>query len=674
MRKFLSIAIILSLLNLVACKPTHSTSIKSPSGEITLQFSIDDLGQPQYEVSFKNSNIIGLSHLGFEAANELNLATGFKLIDTHTTQINEEWSAPWGENKQHSNHYNSLAVDLINKTGTQLTLFFRAYDEGIAFRYQYHIEGVTEVILLDEYTAFNFVPKEATTWSIPGDFESYEHLYRTLPLSQLNDANTPVSIKFDHIGYAALHEAALTNFPEMIIKATQPNQFKAELAPLPDGTKALLPNNFKTPWRSLHLVDRAIDLIGSSLILNLNEPSVIEDTSWIKPMKYIGVWWGMHLGIESWSMHDRHGATTEKALAYIDFAHKNNIDAVLFEGWNEGWDTWGTDQKFDYTTPYADFDIDRITRYAKERNIAVIGHHETGGNIPHYEAELDDAFAWYKEKGIVDVKTGYAGGFKGGYRHHSQYGVKHYRKVVEKAAALNMTINAHEPIKDTGIRRTYPNSMTREGSRGMEWNAWSTGNPPEHQTILPFTVNVAGPIDYTPGIFDILYENTRNLPERKKWNDQDQGNSRVHTTLAKQMALWVVIYSPMQMAADLISNYEGHPAFQFFRDFDADCDATYPLAGEPGQYVAIARKAKENYYLGAITNEEPRNLTVALDFLEKGKTYEATIYADAEDADWINNPTAYKISKQEVTTTSQLDLNLAAGGGVAITILPIESE
>lgn len=427
-----------------------------------------------------------------------------------------------------------------------------------------------------------------------------------------------------------------------------------------------------TSWRTIQIAPAAVGLINSSLILNLNEPCKLETTDWIKPIKYVGVWWGMHLGVETWKMDDRHGATTANAKKYIDFAHDNNIEGVLFEGWNEGWESWGGMQNFDFTKPYADFDIDEIARYAREKNVQIIGHHETGGNIPNYERQMEKAIKWYTEKGIHILKTGYAGAFPDGHSHHGQYGVNHYQKVVETAARYHMTLDAHEPIKDTGIRRTWPNMMTREGARGMEWNAWSEGNPPSHHEMLPFTRLLGGPMDYTPGTFDILFTQTKDSPKRQKWNDQDKGNSRVNTTLAKQLANWVILYSPLQMASDMIEHYEGHPAFQFFRDFDPDCDESKALAGEPGEFVVIVRKAKQNYFLGASTNEEPRTLPVSLDFLEKGKTYKAIVYADGEQADWKTNPTEYQITEQEVTARDTINIRMVAGGGQAISFMPLQ--
>ena len=528
------------------------------------------------------------------------------------------------------------------------------------------------VFVMDELTSFNLA-QDGKSWSIPASFETYELLYRTLPVSKVDNANTPMTFKTDNGVYASIHEAALTDFPEMTLKHTEGCHFKSELASWPDGVKARFAGGtFVTPWRSIQIAPKAVGLINSGLILNLNEPCVLEgDLSWIRPMKYVGIWWGMHLGVETWTMDERHGATTANAKRYIDFAAANNIEAVMFEGWNEGWESWGGMQTFDYTKPYADFDMAEVARYAKEKGIEIIGHHETGGNIFNYERQLDNAYKWYADLGVHSVKTGYAGGLPGGHSHHGQFNVRHYRKVVQTAAGYHTTVNAHEPIKDTGIRRTYPNMMTREGARGMEWNGWSEGNPPEHHELLPFTRLLGGPMDYTPGTFDILYEKTRNSPRRKKWNDLDKGNSRVNTTLAKQIANWVVIYSPLQMASDMIENYEGHPAFQFFRDFDADCDWSEALQGEPGEFVAVVRKAKDKYFLGATTNEESRTLTIPLDFLEKDKKYHAVIYADGEDADWKTNPTSYQIKDKEVTAADTLSVVMAKGGGQAVSFIPI---
>lgn len=656
----------------VLCGCTRPTELTSPDGNIKLVFNLTEAGEMTYGVSVGGTPFITPSVMGFEGRDGVNLSKGFQIEGTEFTAKDETWTQPWGENKSIRNHYNEMAVHLKDQANTELTLRFRVFDDGLGFRYEYQVPQADSVFVMDELTSFNLA-QDGKSWSIPASFETYELLYRTMPVSKVDNANTPMTFKTDNGVYASIHEAALTDFPEMTLKHTEGCNFKSELAPWPDGVKARFAGgSFVTPWRSIQIAPQAVGLINSGLILNLNEPCVLEgDLSWIRPMKYVGIWWGIHLGVETWTMDERHGATTANAKRHIDFAAANNIEAVMFEGWNEGWESWGGMQTFDYTKPYADFDMIEVARYAKEKGIEIIGHHETGGNIFNYERQLDNAYKWYADLGVHSVKTGYAGGLPGGHNHHGQFNVRHYRKVVQTAAKYHTTIDAHEPIKDTGIRRTYPNMMTREGARGMEWNAWSEGNPPEHHELLPFTRLLGGPMDYTPGTFDILYDKTRNSPRRKKWNDQDKGNSRVNTTLAKQIANWVIIYSPLQMASDMIENYEGHPAFRFFRDFDADCDWSEALQGEPGEFVAIVRKAKDKYFLGATTNEEARTLAIPLDFLEKDKKYHAVIYADGEDADWKTNPTSYQITEKDVTSADTLSVVMAKGGGQAVTFIPV---
>lgn len=646
---------------------SQNTGVTSPDGTIRLAFAVDSAGRMTYSVTDGGVRLFEPSRLGFEAA-EADLGDGFAVENVSRTSVDETWTQPWGENKENRSRYNEMAVRLRNGGGVRLTLRFRVFDDGLGFRYEYEACGADSLRVTDELTEFRFAA-DGDSWTIPASFDTYELLYRKLPLSELADANTPATFKVGGL-YGSIHEAALYDFPEMTLRKTDGLAFKSDLAPLSDGTKAHVGNKFTTAWRTVQLAPDAVGLINSSLILNLNEPSKIGDTSWIRPMKYVGVWWGMHLGVETWAMDDRHGATTENAKRHIDFAAANNIQGVLFEGWNEGWENWGGSQSFDFTKPYADFDIAEIVRYARERGIEIIGHHETGGNIPDYERQLERAVKWYADLGIHNLKTGYAGGISGGNNHHGQYMVRHYQHVVETAAKYRMTVNAHEPIKDCGIRRTWPNMMSREGARGKEWDAWSAGNPPSHEVTLPFTRLLAGPMDFTPGTFDILYENTRNSPRRKLWNCGPEVDMRVNTTLAKQIAEWVIIYSPVQMASDLIENYEGHPAFRFFRDFDADCDWSRALAGEPGEFVAVVRRAGENYFLGAATDEQPRTLSLPLDFLKPGTKYRATIYADGPDADWKTNPTSYTISEREVSSADTLEVAMAPGGGQAVSFMP----
>lgn len=646
----------------------QSYSLFSPDNKIRLDFCLEE-GKPFYSVVVDNQNFINRSALGFQVADGVNLNKNFSFFSIDYNEKDEVWTQIWGENKRNRNHYREMTVVLKGVDEISLIIDFRAFDDGVAFRYEADVPYADSLFILNELSAFNLAD-DGNSWSIPANFESYEFLYRTLPISQVENANTPFTFKLKNGLYGSIHEAALVNFPEMTLQHMENSSFCSELAPLPDGIKAKLTNgHFVSPWRTVQIGRQAVDLINSSLILNLNEPCALQgDLSWIKPMKYIGIWWGMHLGIQTWKMDERHGATTENAKKYIDFAASNHIDAVLFEGWNEGWESWGGMQNFDFTKPYDDFDMDEVLRYARKKNVAFISHHETGGNIFNYERQLEKTYQWLAEQDIHCVKTGYAGGIPQQHLHHDQFTVCHYRRVLETSAQYQCMLDVHEPIKPTGLRRTYPNMMTAEGARGMEWNAWSAGNPPEHHEILPFTRLLAGPMDYTPGTFDILFDKTRNLPQRQKWNDQDLGNSRVNTTLAKQLANWVILYSPLQMASDLIEHYENHPAFQFFRDFNPDCDESKALQGEIGEFVVVVRRAQNTYFLAATTNEMPRELQVKLDFLEDGKTYKAVIYADALDADWKTNPTSYEISEKQVTKQDVLRMKLASGGGQAVVI------
>ena len=640
--------------------------IISPDGRTRLSFVTGADGCMAYTVERDGRPLILPSALGL-VAQERDLAGGFSVREIVKRSVNETWTQPWGENKILRDCHNEMTAVLKNDDGVLLTLRFRAFDDGVAFRYEWEVPDLDSLTVTDELTEFRFA-EDGVSWSIPGNFNTYELLYRELPVSAVENANTPFTFRVDGT-YGSIHEAALYDFPETNLYRTDSLAFKAELAPLPDGIKARIPSKFMTAWRTIQVGDKAVDLINSSLILNLNEPSKIADTSWIKPQKYIGVWWGLHLGTHTWTMGPRHGATTENALRHIDFAAANNIQGVLFEGWNEGWENWGKTQHFDYVKPYADFDLDRIAAYAREKNIELWMHNETGGNIPEYEAALETAMQRYAGLGVHAVKTGYAGGFRDGQLHHSQYGVRHYQRVVETAARYGIVIDAHEPIKDTGIRRTWPNMMTREGARGMEWNAWSEGNSAEYLCTLPFVRLLSGPMDYTPGVFDLDYSRVRGRETgMQEWNG-DNNSCCIKTTLARQIANWVIIYSPLQMASDLIENYEGHPAFQFFRDFDADCDWSEALQGEPGEYIVVVRRADDSFFLGAGTNDEPRTLTQKLGFLKSGMTYTATIYADAPDS--AENPENYRIEKRTVTSADMLEIAMTARGGQAVTFVPV---
>ncbi len=643
-----------------SCQTTPE--VTSPDGNIKVMFH-RDADRMTYAVNVDGRELLLPSALGvvspqFAISSGAEMSLSFDSCD-------ETWEQPWGENKLIVNKYNEMAVTLTDSAAV-MTIRFRVFDDGMAFRYEWNASGCDTMTVTDELTEFAFATN-GTSWSIPGNFETYELDYRVLPIGDVTDANTPFTFKTETGVYGSIHEAALYDYPEMVLRRNDAGTLKADLAPLPDGVKAYVPGRFTTPWRTVQIGKKAVDLINSALILNLNEPSKISDTSWIKPQKYIGIWWGMHLGTQTWVMGPRHGATTDNAIKYIDFAAANNIQGVLFEGWNEGWENWGGNQHFDYIKAYADFVIDSIARYAQTKHIELWMHNETGGNIPEYEAAMDSAFAYYASLGVHTLKTGYAGGFKGGYFHHSQYGVQHYQRVVETAAKYKLMVDAHEPIKETGIRRTWPNMMTREGARGMEWNAWSAGNTATYLCTLPFVRLLSGPMDYTPGIFDIDYSRAKADKGRLEWNGPN-GDCCIKTTLPRQIANWVIIYSPLQMAADQIENYYGHPAFRFFRDFNADCDMSVALQGEIGQYIVVARRAADRWYLGAGTDSEGRTVNQPLDFLEPGVTYEATVYADDIEA---SDPKGVIISTSRVTSTDTIEIKMLPAGGQAITFIPV---
>ena len=667
------VSAIIAVLASVSC--TENRKLASPDGNIGVEISMTETGIPELLLTHRGNPLMLVSAEGLEAS-EICLSDGYAVRRMYRSSHDDTWTQPWGENKTIRDNHRELAVEMENQEGTDMTLRIRAYDDGIGFRYEYSTD-FDSLTVISEKTHIRFM-EDGTSWSIPGNFETYELDTREQPVSSTETANTPFTFKTGDT-YGSIHEAALYDFPEMNLYRSDSLVFRAELAPRPDGIKARIPGKFTTPWRTVQIADKAVGLINSSLILNLNEPSEIEDCSWIKPQKYVGVWWGMHLGTQTWTSDGRHGATTENALKHIDFAAANNIEGVLFEGWNKGWENWGGSQSFDYCEPAEDFDLERIAAYAAEKGVSLWMHNETGGSIFEYEAAIDSAFARYRELGVHVLKTGYAGGMPDNIRHHSQRAVQHYQKVVEKAAGYQIMIDAHEPIKETGIRRTWPNMMTREGAKGMEWNAWSRGNDSEYLCTIPFVRLLSGPMDYTPGVFDIYYERAAKDPGRKAWNG-DNSQCYIKTTLARQIANWVILYSPLQMACDLIENYEGHPAFRFFRDFDADCDWSEALAGEPGDYIVVVRKAGDRFFLGAGTNAEARTVTVGLDFLDPGVKYAAEIYADDPNAPEICQPdgtrapdkTAYILSTKEVSSSDTLSIAMSADGGQAIVFKPVK--
>ena len=687
MNKLLNILIILAIVVWIAgCDNPSATKVTSPSNNISIEFFLNDDGSPNYLVAHNGNLVIDTSEMGFDFKEQPSLHNGLKIVGVDNITVNEEWEMPWGEQRIVSNNYNELIVKLQEKEipKRKLNIYFRAYDDGIGFRYEFpNQEGVDSVIIMDENTEFKLTG-DHTCWWIPGDWDIYEHLYSTTKFSEIdatalrneqslaqsyipeNAVNTPVTMRTADGLHLSFHEANLTDYSGMTLKVDKDKlSMTSELVGsdrLEYKVKRALP--FVTPWRTIQISENAVDLISSSLIVNLNEPNKLDDISWFKPKKYVGIWWEMHIGKSSWDMKSgKHGATTENAKKYIDFAATNNITGLLVEGWNTGWEHWiGFEDRegiFDFVTPYADYDIKEVVNYAKEKGVEIIMHHETSGAPRTYDQQLDTAFALMEDLGIHSVKTGYVGKIipKGEY-HHGQWMVNHYRKVLETSAKYKVAINAHEPIKATGIRRTYPNAISREGLRGQEFNAWASdgGNPPEHLSIVAFTRMLAGPIDFTPGVFDIKLATKE--------------NNQVNTTLAHQLALYVVIYSPIQMVCDLPENYEGNPAFQFISDVGVDWEKTVVLNGEVGDFVTIARQEKEtrNWFVGSITDDENREITIDFDFLEPGKEYEAIIYKDGQDAHWNDNPTSLEIENVTITHDVQKTFLLAKGGGLAISL------
>ncbi len=662
----LTLSLLVSLVALNSeANSAESLMIKSPNNNLAIEFSLTN-GAPHYRVFTDEDEIISPSKLGFRFKNQQPLLADFTVTSSSEQLVQKNWQKLWGQSKNVSNHYRELTVNLEESSALQrqLIIVFRVYNDGVAFRYVLPEQAnFGQFSITSEETEFAF-NKNHNAWWIPADYDSYEANYQKTLLSDVKAVNTPITMKTSNGLYLSVHEAALTNYAGMTLikKPQQPLTLTSDLVPWPDGVKVKGQTPFKTPWRTIQVGNTAGELIESNLIENLNEPSVIADTSWIKPMKYIGIWWGMHMRKYTWEAGPKHGATTENTKQYIDFAKEHNIGGVLVEGWNKGWETWHTGVSVqDFTQAYDDFDLAEIAAYGKENNVALIGHHETGGNIPLYEQQLEKAMALYQQVGVNAIKTGYAGNMipEGTY-HHGQFMVNHYRKVLELAAKHEIMLNVHEPIKPTGIRRTYPNMMTREGARGMEWNGWSDGNSPEHTVTLPYTRLLAGPLDYTPGIFNI------------KFDPQEQ--YRVHSTLAKQLAMYVVLYSPMQMAADMIENYVVQPAFEFIEQVPVSWHETQFLQGEIGDFISIARRQDEQWFIGSMTDEMPRDFTIALDFLPVDTTYVAKVYADASNTEFNDKPTAISIGEYLVTKGDELAIVLASGGGQAVHLYPAKAE
>ncbi len=658
-----SVIFLLALAMFASCTG-QAQKLASPDGSVKVNITQEN-GRLQYSVKFKGKTVVLPSALGFKFAQQPDLLGPFALEKTARRTVDNTWHPLWGFDSAIRNHFNELRLTFREKLEPRrrFDLVFRAYDNGIGFRYVFPRQAaMNKVAVVSEETQFRLPGGMA--WWIPGSYESYEFLYRHTPLAKIDSANTPVTVELKTGPVISIHEAALYDYAGMTLTHVGSDSalFKSKLVPWPDGIKVKTQTPFKTPWRVIMIGAKAGDLLTSHLIQNLNEPVKIKDTSWIHPVKYVGIWWGMHIGKWTWYYGPKHGATTARTKKYIDFAAEHHIAGVLVEGWNKGWESWLKGENVqDYLTPYPDFDLDYLAAYAKKKGVFLIGHHESGGNVPMYEAQMEDAFALYQRLGVPAVKTGYAGKMHPkGMHHHGQWMVRHYQRVVEAAARHHIMIDAHEPIKDTGISRTWPNFLAREGARGMEYNAWSKGNPPEHTLILPFTRFLSGPMDYTPGIFNLKFDPT--------------GKHRVYTTLAKQLAYYVTLYSPFQMAADLIENYQHRPAFKFIEDVPVNWDETRVPKAKIGDYLTIARRHGSDWYVGSTTDEKARHWKIALNFLRPRQTYKAIIFTDALNTDWVNNPTAIEIGTYRATADDSLCVMLSPSGGQAVELIAVPAK
>lgn len=648
---------------IVSCVDSNAMDVSSPDGKLCFSMGVSPDRHLYYKVSRDGKAVVDSSALGI-AFRELEIGHNARVKKVERSSVDEIWHPVWGEESEIRNNYNEMRVHLEEQPvaggeSVDYIINVRVFPDGFGFRYELpEQEGLDSLTVTDELTEFTLA-EDGVAWSIPWDHEYYEHLYQPSLVSKLDTVCSPLTIKMTDSLYVSIHEAALEEYAAMNLHPVGNTRLKTWLTPWSTGEKVFAKTPLKTPWRMMTVVSTPAELMLSRVMLNLNEPCRIEDTSWIEPARYIGIWWGMHRKEYTWSQGPIHGANTENTKRYMDFAADNGFGGVLVEGWNYGWDgDWSANgDDFSFTRPYPDFDIEEISRYAREKGVRLIGHHETGGAAKNYENQLDSAFSLYERLGVNTVKTGYVNRLLDNKELHSgQYAVRHYRKVIEEAARHHIMIDNHEPVMPTGLQRTYPNLMTQEGVRGCEYDAWSPdgGNPPEHTVTIPFTRCLAGPVDYTPGTFN--YDNP--VPPF----------TRPQATIAKQLAMSVVLYSPLQMASDMIENYEGRPEFEFIRRCPTDWDKTVVPEARIGEYVTVVRKAKDcdDWYMGAMTNSNARHSRLQLDFLEPGKTYTAKIFADAPDADYKENPMPVIISEQKVTADTTLDLDLARGGGAAV--------
>jgi len=652
-------------------------SADSPSRTVHVDLTVSAEGRVGYIVTRLGKPVIDESRLGFLFTDAPEMLRNFKAVGHTTRSFDESWNEPWGEYRTIRNRYNELSVSFDEQSWLKrrMTVVFRLFDDGVGFRYElFAAPGFTHANIADELTEFNIAEPGTAWWDEALEWNREEYVYRRTPIGEIGTAQTPLTVRTASGLHLSFHEAALVDYSGMDLRRVQGRVLKANLMPSSSGPKVSRDLPMATPWRVIMIAPDAPALYKSAqIILNLNEPNQLGDVSWVKPMKYVGIWWAMHLDQATWNSGPNHGATTENTKRYIDFAAKNGFGGVLIEGWNKGWDgDWfGRGFDFSFTEPYPDFDIAEVARYARSKGIAIIGHHETAGNIANYEKQLGPALDLYQRLGIHAVKTGYvadAGGIQalgpdGKIHfewHQGQVMVNHHLKVVKEAAKRQVAVNPHEPVKDTGLRRTYPNWISREGERGMEYNAWGTPkNPPEHEANLIFTRMLSGPMDFTPGILSL----------------KGKGDTQILSTLAKQLALYVVLYSPIQMAADLPENYIANPQpFQFIKDVAVDWDDTRVLAAEVGDYAVIARKQRgaSTWFLGAVGDEQERRVDVALNFLEQGHRYRAEIYRDSDDADYRTNPRGITIEQRNVTYTDRLAFRIAPGGGAAVRFVRIK--
>ena len=692
------------LLVLFMSSAVMAESITSPNGQLQLNFSVNSQGEPVYELFYKGKAVIKPSKLGLELKNDPGLMNGFTLADTQTSTFDETWEPVWGEVKQIRNHYNEMAVTLDQKAQDRnIIIRFRLFDDGLGFRYEFPLQkNLNYFVIKEERTQFAMTGDHKAFW-IPGDYDTQEYDFTESKLSEIRGlmksaitgnasqtqfsptgVQTSLQMKTADGLYINLHEAALVDYSCMHLNLDDKNLiFESWLTPDAVGDKGYMQAPCKSPWRTVIVSDDARDILASKLTLNLNEPCAYEDVSWIKPVKYVGVWWEMIAGKSTWAYTDdlpsvklgetdysktkpnrRHGANNENVKRYIDFAAAHGFDQVLVEGWNEGWEDWfghSKDYVFDFVTPYPDFDVKMLNAYAKSKGVKLMMHHETSSSVRNYERHMDKAYRFMVDNGYNAVKSGYVGDIiPRGEHHYGQWMNNHYLYAVKKAADYKICVNGHEAVRPTGLCRTYPNLIGNESARGTEYEAFG-GSKPFHTTLLPFNRLIGGPMDYTPGIFDTKLDFMGDLP-----------HGQVQTTLAKQLALYVTLYSPLQMAADLVENYEKHmDAFQFIKDVAVDWDDSEYIEAEPGDYITVARKAKgtDNWFVGGITDENARTAGFTLDFLTPGKQYVAILYADGKDADYKENPTSYQIKKGIVTNKTKISVWEARSGGFALSLI-----